>query len=340
MNVRIALGMLLLAAAAAAQAQSDHPEDTPDQPGAYLSAVFGNGRMHGDNDEGTQWMRKRTFEVRAGRETPNLADGTRVDFVHYNEGHPENNHRDGFAVQWLAVRPLGGLEGELGLGPYLSMNTTTLEGRQRDDANWGLLLSAALRVPLGFMPDGTHLRIGLNHVRMPTVHNSTALMIGLGRQFGAAAPARSTEPASEPLWVGLSYGNSITNMSGTDGAYAAILEVRKYMAAEGPFKHWAASLKYVDEGDDGARVDRRGVAGQIWYVQQVTPRFAMSAGIGPYITRNRREDERMRGNLLVSFQAEHALSLHTRVFVNFNRVKTLRQTDDRDLWQVGILKGF
>jgi hypothetical protein len=43
---------------------------------------------------------------------------------------------------------------------------------------------------------------------------------------------------------------------------------------------------------------------------------------------------------LISFQAERALSHDTRVFINFNRVKTFRETDDRDLFQLGILKRF
>jgi hypothetical protein len=72
----------------------------------------------------------------------------------------------------------------------------------------------------------------------------------------------------------------------------------------------------------------------------VTPRFAMSAGLGPYIARNRRDDNITHGNLLITFQAEQALSRHTRAFVNFNRVKTFRQTDDRDLFQLGLLTGF
>ena len=66
----------------------------------------------------------------------------------------------------------------------------------------------------------------------------------------------------------------------------------------------------------------------------------MSAGLGPYVARNRRDDNATHGNLLITFQAEHALSRHARVFVNFNRVKTFRQTDDRDLFQVGFLKDF
>jgi hypothetical protein len=341
MTVRTALAILLLAGAGSGAVQAQDTPNTPlvaeeNDPGAYLSLTFGNGRMHGENGEGTQWMRGRTFEVRAGREQPGLFGNGRIDFVHYNEGHPENNHRDGFALQWVAVHPFA----EFGIGPYLSMNTTTLDGRQRDDSNLGLLLNAAVRIPLNFMPDGTHLRVGLNHVWMRDVHDSTALLVGIGRQFGAASANPSTEPSYDRPWFGISFGNAITNMSGTDVAYAATLEVRKYMDPDGPYKHWAASLKYVDEGDDGARVDRHGAAAQAWYVQQVTPRFSMSAGLGPYLSRNSREDDRFRTNLLISLQAEHALSRHTRVFLNFNRVKTLRQTDDRDLWQVGILKRF
>jgi hypothetical protein len=346
MKLCTAYRALLLAAAAAvqvqAQAQVGAPALADEEPGAYLSATFGNGRMQGGNTEGTRWMRGRTFEIRAGREQPELFGGDRIDFVHYNEGHPDNNHRDGFALQWLALRQFGTrLEGEVGIGPYLSMNTTTgTDGRQFDDSNLGLLLSAALRIRLGFLPEGSHLRIGVNHVRMPSVHNSTALLVGLGRQFGPARANPSTEPVYDSPWFGISYGNSITNMSGTDSAYGGTLEIRQYLDPDGRFKHWAASLKYVDEGDDGSRVDRRGVAAQAWYVQQVTPRFSMSAGLGPYITRNRREQDHTRGNLLITLQAERALSRHTRVFVNFNRVKTFRQTDDRDLWQAGILKRF
>jgi hypothetical protein len=43
---------------------------------------------------------------------------------------------------------------------------------------------------------------------------------------------------------------------------------------------------------------------------------------------------------LISLQAERALSRETRMFINFNRVKTFRETNDRDLFQIGILKAF
>jgi hypothetical protein len=339
---------VLLACAGIARAQTAPTDvtDAPDDHGAYLSAVFGNGRIHGGNAEGNRWMRGRTFELRAGRQQRTLFGeplpdslSERIDFVHYNEGHPDNNHRDGFALQWLLVRRLGTRGAvELGAGPYLSMNTTVIDGRQVDDANVGALLSLGLRLPLGDLPEGTHLRIGYNHVQMRNVHRSDALMIGIGRQFGRAEPDPDTDPANGRAWVGASVGNSITNMAGTNGARAAVLEARRYLGER--LEHWAVSAKFLFEGDDGARVDRRGLAGQLWYVQTVTPRFAMSAGLGPYVARNRRDDNITHGNLLITFQAEQALSRHTRAFLNFNRVKTFRQTDDRDLFQLGLLTGF
>lgn len=332
---------LLLACSATASAQTAAaPDQDQDEHGAYISLTFGTGKMHGENLEGSRWMGGRAFEVRAGRTEDKVLGGGRIDFVHYNEGHPDNNHRDGFALQWLAVRPLSATwTGELGIGPYLSMNTTVVDGRQVDDANWGVLVSAALRMPLRSLPTGTSLRIGLNQTFMPHAHRSTALLVGLDRQFGPARPDPDTEPAAGPWWFGASVGNAITNMSGREAAYAGVLEARKYMGER--LEHWAVSGKFLFEGDDEVRVDRRGVAAQLWYVQQVTPRFSMSAGAGPYFARNRRDDADPNStNLLISFQAERALSRQTRAFVNFNRVKTFRETDDRDLFQVGVIKRF
>ena len=327
--------LLLGIAACQAQAQT---------PGAYLSLEFGNGRIYGGNEEGcpdgSRSMGGRAFEARGGREQASPLGPGRIDFVHYNEGHPDNNHRDGFALQWVGVRPLGStFTGELGIGPYLSMNTTTIDGREFDDAHLGLLLGGALRLPLDALPAGTHLRLGLNYAWMPGAHRSVAVLLGLGRQFGPARPEPDTEPVAGPWWFGGSIGRSITNMSNTDGANAGVLEARTYLDAD--LAHWAVSGKLVWEGDDGRRVDRDGVAAQLFYVQQVTPRFAVSAGAGPYVARNDRdEDDKTRANLLISLQAERALSRETRAFINFNRVKTFRRTNDRDLLQVGVLKRF
>lgn len=315
--------------------------------GAYLAAAFGNGRIEGGNASGYTWMRGRTFEVRAGEQQRTLfgvplplpaATALRTDFVHYNEGHPDNNHRDGFSLQWLLVQRFGDrLTGEIGAGPYLSMNTTVIDARQIDDAHVGLLASVALRLALPG-PPGLHLRLAFHHVGMRDVHRSDALVLGVGRQFGHGR-SRHAEPAPERdpdgnLWLGATIGWSITNMSGTHGAHAGVLEARKYDG------RWGLGLKALAEGDDGARVDRRGAAGQVWYTQPVTPGFSMSAGVGPYLAVNRRDDNRMSKNLLVSFQAEKTLTARTRAILNFNRIKTFRKTNDRDLFQIGFLHRF
>jgi hypothetical protein len=311
-------------------------------PGPYLSAQLGGGRIDGGNASGNRWMRSRAGEFRFGRPQTSLSGttGARFDVVYYNEGHPDNNHRDGYALQEVvSVRTAGGrLGAELGIGPYLSMNTTFIDGRHLDDTRWGLLLSAALRIALSEGPDSAHLRIGFNHVAMREVHRSNALMLGFGRQFGASAPDPDTAPGIGATWFGISGGAAVTSMPGTGTGRITVFEASRDLN-HGP-AHWAGSARLLFEGSDGVRVDRRGLAGQLSYVQQVTPRFSMSAGIGPYVARNRRDDNQTRANLLMSLQAERALSDRTRVFFSFDRVKTFLRRDDRDLFLVGVRKRF
>ncbi|MDB5839282.1 MAG: hypothetical protein JWQ23_1234 [Herminiimonas sp.] len=48
-----------------------------------------------------------------------------------NEGHPDNNHRDGFGIQLVYTNAfVNNLAAEFGAGPYLSMNTTEFGGLQ------------------------------------------------------------------------------------------------------------------------------------------------------------------------------------------------------------------
>ena len=98
---RFFCGVLLFHAAQAFAAEPAMPS------GAYASAQFGNGRIYGGNAGSDRGMAGRALELRFGHALlPGLLGGTpdgnannrlRVDFVHYNEGHPDNNHRDGFA---------------------------------------------------------------------------------------------------------------------------------------------------------------------------------------------------------------------------------------------------
>lgn len=340
--IRTLLLPALLSAATAAHAQTG-PAPDDDERGAYLSTQLGNGLIRGDGAIGNRQMRWRAFELRAGRDlNPDLVGEdsltgrttTRLDIVYYNEGHPDNNHRDGFAFQYTYARRLGTLTAELSAGPYTSMNTTVVNGEQIDQARYGVLASAALRIPLDRWWRGTHLRIGYNHVWMRNVAHSDALMVGIGRHFTDTPPFPESALERQRVWWGLSYGRSYTSQSNTQNANGAIVQARQVGGK------WASSVSLVAEGDDQVRVDRRGVAAQFWFVQPLTPRWTASAGIGPYLAQNRRDHNHVGVHGLFTMQFERLLTPHTSAFFAFHRVKTYREENDRDLFHLGVLTHF
>ena len=150
----------------------------PESIRSYFSGSFGNGSIQNEDD-----MEWRTFELRIG--APVHSD-QRIDFVHYNEGHPENHHRDGFSIQNVySVSVTEAIQLEIGVGPYLSFDTTTRNGLQHDDQRIGLLGSIALLYYLNTLRERNfHLRFDYNHVSMPGAHTSRAFLIGLGMNYG------------------------------------------------------------------------------------------------------------------------------------------------------------
>ncbi len=290
-------------------------------------------------------MKWRALSVRFGKDIhPSIFGATsifsdrekiRADFVHYNEGHPDNNHRDGFGIQLVYSHALHhNVTAEFGVGPYLSMNTTEIAGVQVNDSNLGALLSLALRINLDQYSQGLHMRIALNHVAMRDVHSSNAILVGLGKYFSEmpAYPAASTH--GHPIWIGLAAGRSNTNQLGTDSTSSFSLEAKQY---RGP---WAGSIAAIVEGDDGSRVDRRGIAAQGWFVQPLTEKWTVSAGVGPYVAQNERGSGNTRVLGLLTLQAERSVFKSMKVFANFSRVKTFAEKNDRDLFRIGLMKQF
>jgi hypothetical protein len=214
------------------------------------------------------------------------------------------------------------------------MNTTTLGGVQYDSARRGLLYSAALRFALPWFDQGTHLRLGFNHVWMRDTFHSNALMIGIGRHITDVPPFPETPVARGRLWLGASYGRSYTSHSGTRDANGALFEAKQYGGK------WAMSFKAISEGDDRTRVDRRGVAAQFWFVQPLTGRWFASAGIGPYIAENRRDNNHTGVHGLITLQFERKLGERTRAFFAFHRVKSFQEMNDRDLFHLGLQRSF
>lgn len=331
----------LLAWSCAAHAQ---PGDA-DLRGAYLSAQFGSGRIHGGNAGDYRLMRWRTGEIRVGRDmnpalvgedsVANAQSGVRIDFLYYNEGHPDNNHRDGFALQATYHRKImGGLSAELSAGPYSSMNTTTINGVQINDASRGMLYSAALRYSLGHWAPGAHLRLGFNQVWMRNTHGSSAVMLGIGRHFTDVPAFADTDVLRGRVWLAASYGTSQTNQALRQAGRSGTLEAKQY---EGK---WAMSLKAVFEGDDQVQVDRRGVAAQLWFVQPITAAWQICAGAGPYVAQNRRDNNNTGVHGIVTMQFERNMGQRNKAFFAFSRVKSFQQTNDRDVFHLGVTHAF
>lgn len=319
------------------------PESAANNSGAYVSGVLGDGAAYGGNTSGDRGMKWKGLELRFGKDIDPAVFGAvslfsamgkiRVDFVYYNEGHPDNNHRDGFSTQLVYSNALrNGLSAEVGIGPYLSMNTTEIGGVQINDSNLGALFSLALWIALDQYSQGLYLRVALNHVAIRDVHSSNALLVGIGKYF-REVPAHA-EPGSSrnPLWIGAAAGNSVTNQAGTDGALGFSLEARQYRGS------WAASIAAIVEGDDGSRVDQRGIAAQGWFVQPLTGKWAVSAGVGPYVAKNERESGHPRLLGLFTLQADRSISKTMKVFASFSRVITFRERNDRDLFRIGVMK--
>ncbi len=304
---------------------------------AYASAILGNGFAYGEGVVGDKYMEGRTFEFRFGKEIsiPAFLDEKfRVDFIHFNEGHPDNNHRDGFAGQIVYRKPLNRkLNLEFGLGPYFSMNTTTINGVEINDAKLGALLSIAALVDIERYSPGLHMRFALNHVSMPEAHSSIALLVGVGKYFDNVPARIQSESYGNPIWLGVTAGISQTNHGGSEGVPGFSAEAKKYYGNQ-----WGASISGIMEGDDEVRVHRHGVAVQGWFVQPLDENWAASAGFGPYVAVNERGsgDPQLHG--LISLQVERFVGKKWKGFVSFNRVATFTSENDRDLFRIGVMR--
>ncbi|MFC5474427.1 hypothetical protein [Paraherbaspirillum soli] len=313
--------------------------------GGYVSAALGNGILYGNGAGNAKPMRWRAAEIRAGREMDMFglvsgghipaAEAPRLDVVYYNEGHPDNNHRDGYALQMVYrknLQPRVGLE--LAAGPYLSMNRTTINGNEIDDARVGALFSVALLTRLDQYSPGLHVRLAYNHVMMPGAPSTDALLLGIGKELGAVHASASEQPGGHPVWLAASGGFAQTNHSGPGKRFSYQVEAKSYYGL------WAASLSGIEEGDDGVRVNRRGIAAQGWYVQPINENWSISAGAGPYLGKNKRDLDHWAVSGLMTIQVARDLGRDWKAFTNFGRVITFKNRNDADLFSVGLMRRF
>ncbi|ABO59181.1 hypothetical protein ABWH74_000218 [Burkholderia vietnamiensis] len=319
-------GFALLASPLHARAADGAP-DLPAAPKPAdrtidVYAVYGDGRATEGGD-----MHWRAYEVGFGDV---LNDYLSVYVAYLNEGHPLDHHRDGFAALGSFRWPLANRWVlELSAGPYFSMDTTHVDNEARNDKRWGVRASAAMRYYV--VADRFFVKVQYNHVQMLGGFNSDALLFGIGSDFGGQLhPAVSDGKTQVAVWA----GTSQTNRPQVPMEKGYMVEVRR------PFgTAWAYSASFVYEGNNGV-AGRRGVAAQFWYVAPVGSKWTLSAGVGPYLSRDRDEaSSQTRLSALLSAQVSYQVAEDWAASLRFNRVAT-RNDKDQDMFMVGVAHKF
>lgn len=294
----------------------------PSQRTIDAYAVFGNGRSTEGGD-----MDWRAYEVGFGDV---LNDYLSVYVAYLNEGHPSNHHRDGFAALGSFRLPVGDRVAlELSAGPYFSMDTTHVDNQPRNEKRWGVRASAAVRYYL--VPNGFFLKVQYNHVQMIDGFNSDAVLFGIGADFGGnPSPALSDGKTQVSVWA----GTSQTNHPRVPIEKGYMVELKRPLG-----NAWAYSASFVYEGNNGV-AGRRGVAAQLWYVAPILSRWALSAGVGPYLAYDRDEvSKKTRLNALLSAQLTYQVTSNWAGSLRFNRVAT-GNNKDQDMFMLGLARNF
>jgi hypothetical protein len=257
-----------------------------------------------------------------------------VGLVHKNEGHPDGaavGHRDGYAALGWFSEPLGDrITVKAGAGPYFSMNTVTIDGAQRDDKNWGAIAALALVYRLNRY--GLNARAQIDETKIPGQFSTTIIMAGLSQDLGGKS---SEDESSEPLGAGktsfgLWAGSDVTNRSGQKRHMGYEADVQRAIDEQ-----FAYSVDFIDEGNSGL-TDRKGVAGQVWYVAPAGGKWTFSAGAGPYVAHESAPGERGAKLLaLVSFKASRQMTKNVSLSCRMNRAVS-GYDKDADMFLCGV----
>lgn len=308
-----------------------HAEDTPSslptdvkqsERKINVYAVYGDGRATEGGD-----MHWRAYEVGFGDV---LNDYLSVYLAYVNEGHPLDHHRDGFAALGSFRWPVGNRVAlEFSAGPYFSMDTTHVDNEVRNEKRWGVRASAAVRYYV--VPNRFFLKVQYNHVQMIGGFNSDTVLFGIGSDFGGdPGPALSDGKTQVSIWA----GTSQTNRPQVPIEKGYMVEVKRPLG-----NAWAYSASFVYEGNNGV-AGRRGVAAQFWYVAPIKSKWTLSAGVGPYVTRDRDEvSSKTRLNSLLSAQVTYQVTNDWAASLRFNRVAT-GNDKDQDMFMVGLARNF
>jgi hypothetical protein len=231
-----------------------------------------------------------------------------VDFLYKNEGHADEGHRDGFGLQLFYQRNVAGrLSAEVGGGVLWTFNTRRVAGIEVNDKQHAWIVSAAL---LYRLQNSYYLRAQYDNVQAEGSFRSHTVLLGLQADFGQRTP-RDADAARE---VTLLAGFSMMNTSEARASAAVQLESRRYLGSD-----FACSISLLAEAHNRIS-SRQSLAGQCWYVKQISPTWRMSAGLGPIITHAAYIEDDTRIGALISLEASKRINEAWEAGARFSRL--------------------
>ncbi|MPW30825.1 hypothetical protein F9L16_17710 [Agarivorans sp. B2Z047] len=251
---------------------------------SYFALTMGSGITNVEGvDKEDKKQNHRSFDVRFGQY---LKDSVRLDFVHANEGHPYNHHRDGFSTQ-LVYTPMltKAARLELGSGPYFSFDTTrNAEGVELNEKGLGIVSTVALVYPINYIGAGAHIRGQWNNYLIPDRPTSNSFLVGFGIDIvnGSNQVKQGGNGFINEVWVSLA--NTKINHGGPETTVG--------YSAEGAHRfsnNYAVSLGWLDEGGDSGWTERRGIAAQLWRFIPLGNHLEGRFGAGPYFAQDKYE---------------------------------------------------
>ncbi|GAB3628513.1 hypothetical protein PTE30175_03397 [Pandoraea terrae] len=269
-----------------------------------------------------------------------ISDHFSGSLIYLNEGHVPDHHRDGTGAQlwWRSGQADVGPVFEVGAGPYRFFDTTAAgNGAGFADAHgWGVLASAAAN---WYFESGWFASLRVNRVQARHSYNSTALIAGLGYRFGSETKPRDAAPEGLYDWrdgrweIDGALGKTVVNSFHSEHAFAKSADLRLKLT-----DHLTGSVSFINEGD--ARLERRwGGAAQLWLDDQLTERFSVGAGMGPYVAIDKYHHPGEKSapdvSLLVSATAAYAFTPRWVTRAIWHRVAT-GYSRDADIFMLAM----
>jgi hypothetical protein len=205
-----------------------------------------------------------------------------VSFSWLNEGHFQQHHRDGHALQiWGRTDPLWkGIVLAAGIGPYRYFDTRMAhqEHSYVDSHGWGTVLSFSATCPLY---DRWLFSLRSNYINSDRSIDTFSLQAGIGYQLEPFPPGSSPgSPRDKPRKNEITayFGQIVVNSGESESDTAWSLEYRRSL---GRYLDW--SVGWMNENNPGP-IHRKGMIAELWLTKSFFhDRLSLSLGTGPYL---------------------------------------------------------